>query len=63
MATAIVGGLLGALHGALNIPAYMADPVVGRTVDSTTPNRRPDFLQSSLIPDLVWQLLQPMTNR
>ena len=58
---AIVGGLLGALHGATAIPSSMKDPVLARSVES--PGRsRPSFLQTSELPKLVDLLFKCATT-
>jgi len=53
---AIVGGLIGAYHGASGIPGLMKDPVLKRRVGSPGLSR-PAFLQSCLVPELTEQLL------
>ena len=53
---AIVGGLIGAYHGASGIPGFMKDPVLKRRVGSPGLSR-PAFLQSCLVPELTEQLL------
>ena len=54
---AIVGGLIGALHGASGIPDYMKMPVLARGVNS--PGRpRPAFLATDALPTICQQLYQ-----
>lgn len=52
---AIVGGMLGALHGESGIPSSMSGPVLARTCSQGI--ARPDWLCSSRVPKLVDQLL------
>eukprot|EP00877_Chromochloris_zofingiensis_P007455 jgi/Chrzof1/2963/Cz12g06070.t1 len=52
---AIVGGMVGALHGATAIPSIMKDPVLNRT-SSSHGRKRPDFLQGGLLPGLFDKL-------
>ncbi|GLC40704.1 hypothetical protein PLESTB_000030900 [Pleodorina starrii] len=54
---AIVGGLLGALHGASGIPQHMAAAVLGRLgqADARGP-KRPDWLQPGKLPVLFAEL-------
>lgn len=52
---AIVGGLVGALHGSGGIPRHMADPLLMRTTASPG-QRRPAFLQTHDLVQLVEQL-------
>lgn len=54
---AIVGGLVGALHGAAAIPAAMRDRVEGRRVGSPG-QPRPAWLQTDLVAPLVKELLE-----
>ncbi len=54
---AIVGGIIGALHGASGIPQYMKEPVLAR--DSNSPGiPRPDFLTTSMLPKVCRQLYE-----
>ena len=57
---AIVGGMVGALHGAAAIPAWMTQPVLeyeGRE-DQGGGTPRPRELRASCLPDLAQQLFQ-----
>jgi ADP-ribosylglycohydrolase len=54
---AIVGGLVGALHGAAAIPAVMKEAVEGRRVGSRG-QPRPAWLQTDLVAPLVEELLE-----
>ena len=52
---AIVGGMMGALHGASGIPASMRLPVLART--SKSPGKRvPEYLCASKVPELAKRL-------
>jgi hypothetical protein len=54
---AIVGGMVGAYHGAAGIPDFMKGPVLERSVES--PGRgRPAFLQACLVPQLTEELMR-----
>ncbi|DBA80145.1 TPA: hypothetical protein ACH3X2_007620 [Trebouxia sp. C0005] len=54
---AIVGGLMGALHGASGIPRYMKEPVLAR--DSNSPGiPRQDFLTTRTLPEVCRQLYE-----
>ena len=54
---AIVGGLVGALHGASGIPRYMKEPMLAR--DSNSPGiPRPDFLTTRTLPEVCRQLYE-----
>lgn len=58
---AIVGGMIGALHGAASIPAFMSQPVLKRFVGA--PGRpRPDYLQSGQLPRLFEELWAKATS-
>ncbi len=49
---AIVGGMMGALHGASGIPASMQNPVLTRIAES--PGKRvPEHLCASRVPELA----------
>jgi hypothetical protein len=52
---AIVGGLVGALHGTQGIPAAMSAPTLARNADSPG-QRRPEFLQTKGLLELVERL-------
>lgn len=54
---AIVGGLVGALHGAAAIPEAMRAPVLSRNVHSLG-IPRPDFLATQALPTLCQQLFE-----
>lgn len=54
---AIVGGLIGALHGADHIPNYMKDPVLARDEDSPG-HPRPKFLTTKALPEICRQLYE-----
>lgn len=56
--TCMVGGMVGALVGAAAIPEALKGPVLARTEHSPEGRRRLAFLQSSLVPGLVEQLLR-----
>ena len=54
---AIVGGLVGALHGQFGIPRYMKEPMLAR--DSNSPGiARPDFLTTRTLPKVCQQLYE-----
>lgn len=54
---AIVGGLVGCLHGASEIPGFLKDPVLQRCADS--PGKQvPAHLCANNIPQLAHQLLE-----
>ncbi|GLI68067.1 hypothetical protein VaNZ11_012395 [Volvox africanus] len=54
---AIVGGVLGALHGASGIPSHMAQAVLGRLgqLDAKGP-KRPEWLQPGRLPEIFAEL-------
>ena len=55
---AIVGGMMGALHGLQRIPACLKEPVLARTADS--PGKMvPALLCASHIPKLATALYGP----
>ena len=54
---AIVGGLIGALHGADSIPDSMKTPVLGRSIDSPGVPR-PAFLTTEALPTICQHLHQ-----
>lgn len=56
---AIVGGMLGALHGATNIPAYMTEPVLARTPEMANGRR----VLPSLYPRAMLGLCRSMYDR
>ncbi|EFJ49525.1 hypothetical protein VOLCADRAFT_89811 [Volvox carteri f. nagariensis] len=60
---AIVGGLVGALHGASGIPAHMAAALLSRLgqADSKGP-KRPDWLQPGRMPSLFAELYSKATG-
>ncbi len=54
---AIVGGLVGALHGHFGIPRYMKEPMLAR--DSNSPGiPRPEFLTTRTLPKVCQQLYE-----
>jgi ADP-ribosyl-[dinitrogen reductase] hydrolase len=54
---AIVGGMLGALHGATGIPAHMAASVLGRLGQAEARGpKRPDWLQPGKLPEIFADL-------
>lgn len=54
---AIVGGMIGALHGASGIPDSMKMPVLARGINSPGISR-PAFLATDALPTLCHQLYQ-----
>lgn len=54
---AIVGGMIGALHGASSIPEYMKMPVLARGMNSPG-IPRPAFLATDALPSICQQLHQ-----
>ncbi|GFR48775.1 hypothetical protein Agub_g10596 [Astrephomene gubernaculifera] len=60
---AIVGGMLGALHGASGVPPHMAQAVLGRhgQPESQGP-KRPDWLQPGRLPEVFAQLYGKATG-
>ena len=54
---AIVGGLIGALHGAHAIPEEMTAPVLGRDINSPG-IARPEFLTTKSLLDICRQLYE-----
>ncbi|KXZ55562.1 hypothetical protein GPECTOR_2g1111 [Gonium pectorale] len=60
---AIVGGLVGALHGASGVPAHMAAAVLGRLGQPGTRGpKRPDWLQPGHLPELFAKLYGKATG-